>query len=74
MPFLSLTGVRKQSASVKRRGIKSLPRYTGQDEAPSAVSSVEAEVAFSLLGRLRDFGRVGNSSDLLRIVLEFVGP
>jgi len=45
-----------------------------QEEAPSAVSSVEAEVALSLLGRLRDFGRVGDSSDLLRVVLEFLGP
>ena len=45
-----------------------------QEEAPSALDSVEASVALSLLERIRDFGRVGNSSDLLRVVLEFVGP
>jgi len=45
-----------------------------QEASPSALSSVEAGVALSLLGRLRDFGRVGDSSDLLRVVLEFVGP
>jgi len=45
-----------------------------QEEAPSALDSVEADVALSLLERLRDFGRVGNSSDLLRVVLSFVGP
>jgi len=45
-----------------------------QEEAPSALITVEAGVALSLLERLRDFGRVGNSSDLLRAVLEFVGP
>ena len=45
-----------------------------QEEAPSALFSAGAGVALSLLERLRDFGRVGNSSDLLRVVLEFVGP
>jgi len=44
-----------------------------QEKAPSALDSVEASVALSLLERLRDFGRVGDSSDLLRVVLEFVG-
>jgi len=45
-----------------------------QEEAPSAVSSVEASVALSLLERVRNFGRVGTSSDLLRVVFEYVGP
>ena len=45
-----------------------------QEEAPSDLSSVESGVALSLLGRIRDFGRVGGSSDLLRRVLEYVGP
>ena len=45
-----------------------------QEEAPSAPSSVKAGIALSLLERVRDFGRAGNSSDLLRLVLEFVGP
>ena len=45
-----------------------------QEEAPSAPSSVKAGVAISLLCLLRDFGRVRNSSDLLRRVLEYVGP
>ena len=45
-----------------------------QEQAPSALSSGEAGDALSLLERLRDFGRVGNSSDLLRRVLEYVGP
>ena len=45
-----------------------------QESAPSAVSSVEAGVALSLLRRVRDFGRVGGSSDLLRVVFKFVGP
>ena len=38
------------------------------------MSAVEAGVALSLLGRLRDFGRVGNGSDMLKVVLEFVWP
>jgi hypothetical protein len=45
-----------------------------QEVAPSAVSSVKAGIALSLLGHARDFGRVGNSSDVLRVILEFVGP
>ena len=44
-----------------------------QEKAPSAVSSAEGGVALSLLCRLRDFGRVGNSSDVLRRVFEYVG-
>ena len=35
---------------------------------------VESGVALSLLVRLRDFGCVRHSSDLLRVVLAFVGP
>ena len=45
-----------------------------QEEAPSALDSVEASVTLSLLERVRDFGRVGDSSDLLRVVLSFLGP
>ena len=45
-----------------------------QEEAPSDLISPETGVALALLGRLRDFGRIGNSSDLLRRVLEYVGP
>ena len=45
-----------------------------QEEMPSALNSVQTGVALSLLERVRDFGRVGNSSDLLRRVLEYVGP
>jgi len=45
-----------------------------QEAAPSALDSVEASDVLSLLERLRDFGRVGDSSDLLRVVLSFVGP
>ena len=45
-----------------------------QEAAPSALDSVEASDALSLLERLRDVGRVGDSSDLLRVVLSFVGP
>ena len=45
-----------------------------QEAAPSALDSIEAGVALSLLGRARDFGCVGVSSELLRVILEYVGP
>ena len=45
-----------------------------QEEAPSDLISPETGVALSLLGRVRDFGRDRHSSDLLRRVLEYVGP
>ena len=64
-------GIRRQATALRAAVAICLNR---QEEAPSAVSSVEAGVALSLLERLRDFGRVGDSSDLLRVVLEFVGP
>jgi len=63
--------IRRQATAFRAAIAISLNR---QEEAPSAMDSVEAAVALSLLGRLRDFGRVGNSSDLLRVVLSFVGP
>ena len=69
-PYLSRE-IRRQAITLRAAVAICLNR---QEEAPSAVSSVEAGVALSLLGRVRDFGRVGNSSDLLRVVLEFVGP
>ena len=69
-PYLSRE-IRKQAVPLRSAVAICLNR---QEEAPSAVNSFEAGVALSLLGRLRDVGRVGNSSDLLRVVLEFVGP
>ena len=69
-PYLSRE-LRRQATSLRAAVAISLNR---QEEAPSALSSVEAGVALSLLGRLRNFGRVGDSSDLLRVVLSFVGP
>ena len=44
-----------------------------QEEAPAALTSVKAAVALELLRRAREVGRVGNSSDLLRRILEYVG-
>ena len=69
-PYLS-RAIHKQAIALRAAVAICLNR---QEEAPSAPSSGEASVALSLLRRLRDFGRVGNSSDLLRVVLEFVGP
>jgi len=69
-PYLSRE-IHKQTVALRAAVAICLNR---QEAAPSAVSSVEAGVALSLLGRLRDFGRVGDSSDMLRVVLEFVGP
>ena len=69
-PYLS-PEIHKQTVALRAAVAISLNR---QEAAPSAVSSVEAGVALSLLGRLRDVGRVGDSSDLLRVVLDFVGP
>ena len=68
-PYLARE-IRRQAIALRAAVAISLNR---QEAAPSALSSAEAGGALSLLGRLRDFGRVGNSSDLLRIVLEFVG-
>ena len=45
-----------------------------QEEAPSVLSSPETGVALALLSLVRDFGRDRHSSDLLRRVLEYVGP
>ena len=69
-PYLSRE-IRRQAMALRAAVAISLNR---QEEAPSALSSAEAGVALSLLERLRDFGRVGNSSDLLRVILSFVGP
>jgi len=63
--------LRRQATSLRAAVAICLNR---QEEAPSALSSVEAGVTLSLLERVRDFGRVGNSSDLFRVVLSFVGP
>jgi len=69
-PYLSRE-IHRQATSLRAAVAISLNR---QEAAPSALSSVETGIALSLLGRLRNFGRVGDSSDLLRVVLEFVGP
>ena len=69
-PYLSRE-IHRQTIALRAAVAISLNR---QEEAPSALSSGQAGVALSLLGRLRDFGRVGDSSDLLRVVLSFVGP
>ena len=69
-PYLSRE-IHRQAIALRAAVAISLNR---QEEAPSALSSVEVGGALSLLGRVRDFGRVGNSSDLLRVVLSFVGP
>jgi len=45
-----------------------------QEEAPSDLISPETGIALALLGLVRDFGRDRHSSDLLRRVLEYVGP
>ena len=45
-----------------------------QEEAPSDLISPETGVALALLGLVRDIGRDRHSSDLLRRVLEYVGP
>ena len=69
-PFLSRE-IHMQAIALRAAVAISLNK---QEAAPSALSSLESGVALSLLGRLRDFGRVGNSSDLLRVVLQYVGP
>ena len=69
-PYLARE-IRRQATALRASVAICLNR---QEEAPSALSSVEASVALSLLERVRDFARVGNSSDLLRRVLEYVGP
>ena len=69
-PYLS-HAIHRQAIALRAAVVISLNR---QEETPSAVSSIEAGVALSLLGHLRDFGRMGDSSDLLRVVLEFLGP
>ena len=68
-PYLALE-IRRQAIALRAAVAICLNR---QEEAPSALSSVETGVALSLLERVRDFGRVGNSSDLLRRVLEYLG-
>ena len=69
-PFLARE-LRKQAIALRAAVAICLNR---QEAAPSDLSSDKADVALSLLERVRDFGRVGNSSDLLRRVLEYVGP
>ena len=66
-PYLSRE-IHRQTIALRAAVAISLNR---QEAAPSALDSVEAEVALSLLGRRRDFGRMGDSSELLRVVLEF---
>ena len=69
-PYLSRE-IRRQTIALRAAVAICLNR---QEATPSGLSSVEAGVALSLLERVRDFGRVGNSSDVLRRVLEYVGP
>ena len=69
-PYLS-RAIQRQTIALRAAVAICLNR---QEAAPSALDSVKAGVALSLLGRARDFGRVGNSSDVLRVILEYVGP
>ena len=69
-PYLA-RGIHRQATALRVTVAIYLNRQEG---APSALDSVQAGVALSLLGRARDFGRVGNSSDVLRVILEYVGP
>ena len=69
-PYLS-RAIQRQTIALRAAVAIGLNR---QEAAPSALDSVKAGVALSLLGRARDFGRVGNSSDVLRVILEYVGP
>ena len=69
-PYLARE-IRRQAIALRAAVAICLNR---QEAAPSALDSVEAGVALTLLGRARDFGRVGNSSDVLRVILEYVGP
>ena len=69
-PYLSLE-IRKQTIALRAAVAICLNR---QEEAPSALISAEFGIALALLERVRDFGRIGNSSDLFRRVIEYVGP
>ena len=69
-PYLSRE-IGRQATSLSIAVAISLNR---QESAPSPLPSPSTAAALSLLFRLRDFGRAGDSSDLLRRVLEYVGP